>query len=121
MRYGKRKKKIFIMSSIAILLFCGMSMMGCSSKDSIVGTWHAVGSDYVISFYEDGTCTTSKGDEIINYTQQEDGTLMFTWGLFGNEMIIKRTDDKEQALGDDEYYYLSDNTFIFSGETCEKQ
>lgn len=75
-----------------------------------------------MSFYEDGTCTDGEGSEIIKYKQQEDGTLMLTWGLFGNERVIKRTDDKEQALEEDEdYYYLSGDTLIFYGAEFEKQ
>ncbi|NBH14700.1 hypothetical protein D3Z36_11090 [Lachnospiraceae bacterium] len=118
MRY---RKKIFWSSCILTLLLCGVSIIGCTSKNSIVGTWYAKESDYTISFYEDGTCSAGDSDEIVNYKLQKDGTLMLTWGLFGNERIIQRTNDREQALKDDEYYYLSGNTFVFYGTMCKRK
>ena len=95
-------------------------MMGCSSQNSLVGTWQSDESDYTRVFYEDGTCVFGDGDEIIKYKQQEDGTLMFMWGLL-NERIIKRADDKEQALENDEYYYLSGNTLVLYGSIYERK
>ncbi len=121
MRYKRTVRKIFLSGCIMALLLFSIGMTGCSSKNSIVGTWYSNKSDYRIAFYEDGTCTSGDNDEIINYKQQEDGTLMLTWGLFGNQRIINRTDDKEQALEDDEYYYLSGNTLVFYGSECERR
>ena len=47
---------------------------------------------------------------------------MFTWGLFGNERVLKRTEDKDRALEeDDDYYYLSKDTFVFYGTEYERQ
>ena len=34
--------------------------------------------------------------------------------MFGNEIIAKRTDDIDQALEDEEYYYLSGDAFVLS-------
>ncbi len=121
MKYGKRKKKLFLCGCATLVFLYGIIVTGCSSKNSIVGTWYSKESDYRISFYEDGTCTSGDNGEIINYKQQEDGTLMLTWGLFGNQRIISRTDDKEQALEEDEYYYLSGNTLVFYGSECERK
>lgn len=120
MQYRKRIKKILWSSCIFVFLLCGMSMMGCSSQNSLVGTWQSDESDYTRVFYEDGTCVFGDGDEIIKYKQQEDGTLMFMWGLL-NERIIKRADDKEQALENDEYYYLSGNTLVLYGSIYERK
>ena len=122
MRYKKGVKKMFFSGCMFALFLCGSVMMGCGSKDSIVGTWYSWESDHTISFYEDGTCMDGDGTEIINYKQQEDGTLMFTWGLFGNERVLKRTEDKDRALEeDDDYYYLSKDTFVFYGTEYERQ
>lgn len=98
--------------------FCA-TMTGCEPQDSIVGTWYSLEDDDSITFYEDGTCYSSQADETAKYKQQEDGMLVIT--TFGNEIIAKRTDDIDQALEDDQYYYLSRDTFILSGEECERR
>lgn len=121
MRIKKTIKKTFLSGCIMMLFLLSVGVTGCSSRNSIVGTWRTNEGDYSISFYEDGTCTSGDNNEIINYKQQEDGTLMLTWGVFGNERIVKRTDDKEQALEDDEYYYLSGNTLVFYRTVCERK
>ena len=114
-------KKVFFNGCMVVLLLFCITMTGCASQDSILGTWYLVDGEETITFYEDGTCIAS-GDETAEYKQQEDGTLIITWGVFGNERIVKRTDDIDQALEEyDEYYYLSGNTLALNGEKCEKK
>ena len=114
-------KKVFFNGCIVVLLLFCFGMTGCASQDSIVGTWYSMDGEETITFYEDGTCIANE-DETAEYKQQEDGTLIITWGIFGNEKIVKRTDDIDQALEEyDEYYYLSRNTLVLNGEKCEQK
>lgn len=123
MKYRKRNEKQFLSGCVIMILLFGIIIGGCSSQNSIVGTWYSEKNDYTRTFYEDGTCRDSDDhSEIMNYKQQEDGTLMLTWGL-GNQRIINRTDDKELALEDEnyEYYYLSGNTLVIYGNEYERK
>lgn len=86
-------KKVFLNGCMVVLLLFCIAMTGCASQDSIVGTWHSVDGEGTLAFYKDGTCISSRMDETAEYKQQEDGTLIITWGIFGNEIIAKRTDD----------------------------
>lgn len=74
-------KKVFFNGCIVVLLLFCFAITGCASRDSIVGTWYLMDGEEALTFYEDGTCIAN-GDETAEYKQQEDGTLIITWGIW---------------------------------------
>lgn len=123
----KRKSLKSILSILLIMatLVSALSMTGCSSKNNIVGTWYRVDDDEVsengMSFYKDGTCidtpvTTLTSAEAVSYKIQEDGMLIFTMEWDG-PIKYEKTEDKELALDDWDYYYLSGDTLILRSDT----
>lgn len=95
----------------------GLWLIGCSSGNSIVGTWLENGdSSYPMSFYEDGTCyntpvRTHTSADAVSYKIQEDGMLFFDMEWDGPETFEPAV-SKEQALEDSNYYFMSKDTLI---------
>lgn len=116
---------------LAIIIFSSITVLsGCSSKNAIVGTWlytdnGEIKDYYSMHFYEDGTCldtpvkSTSSG-RAESYKVQDDGMLIFNMSWDGTK-TYKQTDDKEKALDDSSYYYLSGDTFILCKSTYTRQ
>lgn len=124
-------KSILSFALVIIVLLSTTVIAGCSSKNAIVGTWLYTTDDGEIKeydsmyFYEDGTCldtpvkSTSKG-YAESYKVQDDGMLIFNMSWDGTK-TYKQTDDKEKALDDSDYYYLSGDTFILCKSTYTRQ
>lgn len=111
----KKDVKLFI-SMIMSFVFVSVLLLGCSAKDDIVGTWQREDSTKTISFYEDGACKdlpihTLTSADVVSYKVQDDGTLMCKMEWDG-PINIERTEDKEKALDNWDYYYLSGNTLV---------
>lgn len=108
----KLRYVLFIM-----LIGCILWLIGCSEKNSIVGTWLEDGdSNFSMAFYEDGTChntpvRTHTSADAISYKIQEDGRLFFDMEWDGPE-TFELAVSKEQALEDGDYYFISKDTLI---------
>lgn len=123
--------KSILSFALVIMIFLSITVMvGCSSKNAIVGTWLSTTDDgevkdYGMSFYEDGTCldtpvkSTASG-YAESYKIQDDGTLIFKMSWDGTKSY-KPAEDKETALDNKEYYYLSGDTFILCNRTYTKK
>lgn len=106
-----------------MMVFYGIGLSGCSSKDSIVGAWAVAdgdSTDFTMSFYDDGTCLNTPIRTItsarpVSYKQQDDGMLIFTMEWDGSK-TYERTENKDEALKSSKYYYLSGDTLVL----CEK-
>lgn len=124
---NKRILKSVLKFAFITMIFISITVMsGCSAKNIIVGTWlyttDGEVKDYdTMYFYEDGTCLdtpvkTMTSAEAVSYKMQDDGMLIFTMEWDGTK-TYKPADDKETALDNSKYYYLSDDTFILCGAT----
>ena len=76
-------------------------------------------------FYDDGTCLdtpvkTITSADAVSYNLQDDGMLIFTMEWDGT-CVYERTEDKELALDDRGYYYLSGDTFVLCKQEYVKQ
>ena len=110
-------------------MLCVFALTGCGDS-SIVGTWAYVTSDGEItesrmSFYQDGTCVntpvrTSTSADALRYKMQNDGVIIFDMEWDG-PITVERTDDKELALDDRDFYYLDGNTLILRKDTYVRQ
>lgn len=117
-------KKIMGISCIFMMIFWGISLTGCSSKDSIVGVWAMADNDskeFTMSFYDDGTCLntpvrTNTSAKPVSYKQQDDGMLIFTMEWDGT-ISYERTNNKDEALESNKYYYILGDTLILRKET----
>lgn len=130
MKMKSSSKNMFLICCILIMILCTLSMAGCSSKSSIAGTWakeEELKSDdytgvYDMTFYEDGSChdlplsEPNSSAHAESYKIQEDGMLIITME-WGGDHRFQSTDDPDEALNDDDYYYLSGNTLIFGRDT----
>ncbi len=129
MKMKSSSKNMFLICCILIMILCTLSMAGCSSKSSIAGIWakeEELESDdysgvYDMTFYEDGSChnlplRTLTSAEAESYKVQEDGVLVITMEWDG-KFRFESTDDPDEALNDDDYYYLSGDTLIFNQDT----
>lgn len=132
MKTNKNNLKSILSFFLAIMVFFSITVLaGCSSKNAIVGTWLYTTDDGEIEdyrsmhFYEDGTCldtpvkSTASG-RAESYKIQDDGMLIFNMSWDGTK-TYKQTDDKEKALDDSDYYYLSGDTFILCKSTYTRQ
>ena len=113
--------------AIILLIIFGISVLtaGCSSSDSIVGTWKEADSDAEMSFYEDGTCLdvpveTDTSADAVSYKMQDDGKLIFTMEWDGPE-VREPAETKEEALDDYDLYYLSGDTLVLSTHEYTRQ
>lgn len=131
MTTNKSLLKSILSFALAITLFFSTSVMtGCSSKNAVVGTWLYTTDDgeikdYGMSFYEDGTCLdtpvkSSAQGYAESYKIQDDGMLIFNMSWDGTKSY-KPAEDKETALDDKDYYYLSNDTFILCKRTYTKK
>lgn len=119
----RMKERIQKICCICMMVFYGVSLTGCSSKDSIEGAWIIADSgsnDFTMSFYDDGTCLntpirTNTSARPVSYKQQDDGMLIFTMEWDGSK-TYERTENKEEALESSKYYYLSGDTLILCKE-----
>lgn len=124
MNYIFNKKSL--MGYICFVMLCGIIMIGCSANKSIVGTWvDESGEEEKMSFYDDGSCLntgvrTNTSADPVSFKQQDDGMLIFTMEWDGT-IVYERTDDKDQALEDGDYYYLSGDTLIFHETTYSRK
>ena len=119
-----KKTKIYTICVICCMLI--LCLMGCSSKDTIVGTWQKVDdSKRKISFYEDGNCKdipykTVTSADVEAYTLEEDGTIIFDMEWDG-PITVKKTDDENEALESRSYYYLSKDKLVLAKKVYERQ
>lgn len=132
MKINKNLSKSILSIALIIIIFLNITIMsGCSSKNAIVGTWLYTTDDGEIKeydsmyFYEDGTCLdtpvrTQTGADAVSYKLQDDGMLIFTMEWDGTK-TYKPAEDKETALDDKDYYYLSGDTFILCKNTYTRQ
>lgn len=118
-------KKNFIV--MAVFCIMALNFVGCSSENSIVGTWKTVDDNYEITmrFYDDGTCLdvpykTSTSADVESYKLQSDGIIIFTMEWDGT-ITVEPTNDEETALEDKDYYYFSGDKLIMGKRTFEKQ
>ncbi len=128
MKKNKELPKSILSFTLIITIFLSITAIsGCSSKNPIVGTWFYTTDDGEIEeynamyFYEDGTCLDTPVKSVASgsaesYKVQDDGMLIFNMS-WGGTMTYKQTDDKETALDDSDYYYLSGDTFILCKNT----
>lgn len=122
------KKNLYkVIICVSMILISCIGLTGCSSEDSIVGTWVTVDEKHEekMRFYEDGTCLdvpyrTHTSADVESYKKQEDGMIIFTMEWDGT-ITLEPTDDEEKALKDDDYYYLSGDKLIMKKKTYERQ
>ncbi len=77
--------------------------------------------EFTMSFYDDGTCLntpvrTNTSAKPVSYKQQDDGMLIFTMEWDGT-ISYERTNNKDEALESNKYYYISGDTLILRKET----
>ena len=116
----KLLKTTFVLLLIAILC---IPLTGCGSNSSVVGTWdfEAVGATLgynakTFTLYDDGKCVGSPitcpgGTEAVSYALESDGTLIF-YDQWNGQKVVPRTEDKELAMEESEYYYISGDTMV---------
>lgn len=130
MTINRNLSKSILSFVFVIIILIGMTIMaGCSSKDTIVGTWAYVNNNGEITdskmyFNEDGTCSNipwegSTGADAVSYKIQDDGKLIFTMEWDGN-MSLEAAKTEEEALKSYDYYYLSGDILIFRKYTYKK-
>ena len=113
--------------SCLLLIFCilSLTLAGCSSKESIVGTWQEVDDpDDTITFYDNGSCLdipyhTVTSADAVSYTLHDDGNLIFEMEWDG-PITVKRTDDESEALESSSNFYLSKDKLILKKTTYKK-
>ena len=113
---------------LTCVVFCTV-LSGCGG-DPLVGTWAYVNSkgevtDSKMYFNEDGTCSDlpihgPTSADPVSYKIQDDGTLILTMEWDG-KINIEKAENEEQALDDNDYYYISGDTLILHKETYKKQ
>lgn len=118
------KKNLF---AIAICFVMISTLAGCSSNNSIVGTWKTVDNSYkeTMKFYDDGTCLdvpfrTSTSADVESYKLQDDGVIIFKMEWDG-PITIEPTNNENTALEDSDYYYLSGDRLIMHKTVYERQ
>lgn len=122
-------KRIISFLTISLIIL-SILLTGCSSSNTIIGTWAKLDSngnitDTTMAFYDDGTCLntpvrTSTSADPVSYKLQEDGMLIFTMEWDG-PCVYERTEDMELALDNRDYFYLSGNTLIFHKKEYVRQ
>lgn len=107
----------FYKALVIVFLLCTFSFIttACgSAENSIAGTWVDEDGDEM-SFYEDGTCMNtpvrSHSNEAESYKIQEDGRLIFKLE-YGNSSSYDLAESQEEALEDDDLYFLDGDTLI---------
>lgn len=120
--FSKIKKITFCMGMI---FCCAFTLFSCSSGDSIIGTWKLNENSNGISFYEDGTCLnvairTATSADAVSYKIQDDGKMILTMEWDGN-MVLEKTEDKEEALSSLKRYYLSGDTLVIGKKEYKKE
>lgn len=116
----KMKKSIYI-TIISALLICSILLLtGCSSDNSIIGTWVNENGEEVLIFEENGSCSVpftynnSWWESCDRYSVADDGTLVLSSSQ-GNISAERYTltDGEEEVVENSGYYYLSEDTLIF--------
>lgn len=131
-KIGILNKKIII-GIVAIVLVIAIARPLVSKvfskkedTNTIVGTWVSKQHGDILKFDEKGNCTlpfTYNGawlESADNYTITKEGKLVVSsTNGHANDSFI-RTEDSQQALTDNYYYYLSEDTLIIDKDTYER-
>lgn len=114
---GAMKRKVVraVVALGAAFFLAGIS--ACSSGDSLAGTWERSDGATEIAFYDDGSCldlpiTGRTGADAESWKLHDDGKLVIKMEWDG-DTVIERTDQKEEALEDKDYFYLSGDELVF--------
>lgn len=119
-------KKAFRVVLCGLLLLCLLSMVGCNSSNAIVGSWVEEDGDEVLTFDRDGSCSVPFAynsawiESVDHYAITSDGTLALSSSGGHANYSFEKTNDKDEALDDDDYYYLSGKTLIINESTYLK-
>lgn len=118
-----KTKLLKAVSMLLLVTIICTALIGCSSKSSVVGTWEfeSVGATLgrkakTYTLYDDGKCVGSPiscpgGTEAVSYILESDGTLIF-YDQWNGQKVVPQTMDKELAISDPDYYYISGNTMV---------
>lgn len=118
-----KNHKLNLLLLLCILIFV---FVGCSSKESIVGTWQESDNPKrTITFYDDGSCLNIPyhavtSADVVSYSLHDDGNLILKMEWDG-PITVKKTDDENEALERSSYYYLSKDKLILKRTTFERQ
>lgn len=109
-------------------LLMTFSLTACGGKDPgelLVGTWLSEYDDMVV-FEDDGTCVApftynaSWWESAERYTVKEDDTLVLSSESGHADGTYENADTEDEALEDEDTYFVSDDTLIIDGETYTK-
>lgn len=112
----------FYVASGLLLTACGGSK---GPDDLLVRTWLSEHDDMVV-FEDDGTCVApftynaSWWESAEYYTVKEDGTLVLSSESGHADGTYENVDTEDEALEDEDTYFVSDDTLIIDGETYTK-
>ena len=113
-------------------LLCGLLLAfllaACGKRgpeDLLIGTWLSEYDEMVV-FEEDGRCSApftynpSWWESAERYTVKEDGTLVLSSETGHADGSYEKVDTEDEALEDDDTYFVSEDTLIIEGETYTK-
>lgn len=120
----KQNKRTLILFTL-LLLTMAIALTACSSSaDSIAGTWVDVEDSDEMSLYEDGTCLNTPirnvSEDAISYKLQEDGKLIFELE-WGSTRVIDPAESQDEAVEDNDLYYLNGDTLVLESHVYERQ
>ena len=124
---------IIVVLAVLVLPKIGGAVKGLLSMDksntSLVGTWSSESGSEVLVFDEDGTCSvpfTYDGawlESCDRYTIRRDDSSLVLSSSRGNirSRTYERAKSKEEALENEESYYVKGKVLIIKSRTYERQ